>query len=535
MRPIALLVASTLATACATSSGAFTDSPTDALRSEVAQTAAAAKTLLRAQNERVWKHWVNGDALDLQPTYTGKDHVFSAHSIARVDALWARSSDGREKRALSHLRNYLAGEYVSARTFAAAADAATAAATMMFSFENDSLPLRDLERTLANEKQPSRRAAIYASATPAVQQLTGLRATEEAQLEKTVRELGHASTESFAHAIRSGDVAALAKLASDLLDTTTADYQRVMDDLAKRELGIPLAQLTRADLPRLFRPMGVDADFPKHALLSRARATFSGLGFALEGPLAPKLHLEDNKTQQPRPLALAVDIPHDVRVSMKLSGGLSDQASLLHHLALAFRDCHNKEARFELSVLGSPVVGRAFGLVFQDLVEDPTWLKQQAGLSGPRLSRYLAAAAAYHLFVVRRAAGQLLYAVGVGKASAPERQALYKKVTARALGFPTGADDEARAPLERDLTYASADALAAWLLAGQLQGVLRARFGDAWWTQPRAGEFLKTLWAQGNAQSAEEIPATWGDKGLRVEPMLERLQRAWKAARPVPD
>jgi hypothetical protein len=100
---------------------------------------------------------------------------------------------------------------------------------------------------------------------------------------------------------------------------------------------------------------------------------------------------------------------------------------------------------------------------------------------------------------------------------------LYKAMLERVDEMPATADDVARYQVEQEDFFQSADSFRAWLLAGQLQGQLKARFGPAWWRSPEAGAFLKGLWARGNALSAREVAQAIGEKAIAPDVLLLRL------------
>ncbi|MBI3182618.1 MAG: chromosome segregation protein SMC [Myxococcales bacterium] len=479
-----------------------------------------ARELVRTQDETIWRHWTTGAPLDLAKSYEGRDRLLSAESIALAHRAREAATSPEEVRALTHLKVYLVGEQLS-RALAEHTEAITnLEASMTFSAEGQEYAYRDLERLLANEASAIRRKALYEGATPAVERLSQSLWRKEERIVQVLHPFGY-TYETYGAELRQVDVDQLGALADEVLRSTEDTYLAQLERLAPKELGLPLAKLKRADFPRLFRPRGLDAHFPKDKLLSRAADTLKGLGFDPTSSSKLKIDLSESPGKVPRPLTVAVQVPDDVRLSIRPTGGANDQADLLHELGHAMHYALSPPGRFELSRLGSITASEAFAFLFEDLIDDPIWLEEQTGLSGAKLEQSLEAGGAQRLNGLRKAAGGLLYQIALHRGHASPRE-LYGEVMSRALGIELAAEDRARFLVDSEDFYQSAEDLRAWVLAGQLQAQLKARFGPSWWRDARAGAFLRALF-HANALTAEEVAVRAGEAGLRPEVLLLRL------------
>ena len=160
----------------------------------------------------------------------------------------------------------------------------------------------------------------------------------------------------------------------------------------------------------------------------------------------------DVKRKNPRPLALGLRVPQDVRLSVKPVGGALEQVRLLHEFGHALHYAFTQEPRFELAKLGNPTVTETYAALFEDLMDDPVWLEEHAGLKDKERSDYLAAASAHKLFLIRRAAGRLLYELALHRPGADAR-ALYQAMLERVDGMPASADDVARYLVDLSLIH----------------------------------------------------------------------------------
>ncbi|HEY0096838.1 MAG TPA: hypothetical protein VGB96_21100, partial [Archangium sp.] len=250
----------------------------------------------------------------------------------------------------------------------------------------------------------------------------------------------------------------------------------------------------------------------------------AGMGFDLDTLPNVKIDARALPRKNSRPLALPVEVPGDVRVSLKPGSGVLHQGRVLHEFGHALHVAFTKEPRFELAKLGNPTVTEAYAALFEDLMEDPVWLEEHAGLTGKDRATYLAATSAHKLFLIRRAAGRLLYQLALHRQEeGVDARELYKAMLERVDEMPATKDDVARYLVEQEDFFQSADSFRAWFLAGQLQGQLKARFGPSWWHSPEAGTFLQGLWAHGNALSAREVAEAMGEKGIAPDVLLLRL------------
>jgi hypothetical protein len=417
----------------------------------------------------------------------------------------------------------VAGEYL-ARELAEANDAiANLEASLTFTVDNREVRYRELERLLANEKSAVKRKALYAAAVPAIERLSQSLRRREERTAQLVKELGYPSYEAFGAELRQADLGRLSVLAEEILQATQQPYRTVMERLAQRELGMPFANITRADIPRLFRAREVEEAFPKQEAMLRVHASLQGLGIDLTEMPNVLIDARELPRKNPRPLTLPIEVPGDVRLSEKPASGVLHQGRLMHEVGHALHYGFTREQRFELARLGNPTVGEAYAALLEDLLEDPVWLEEHAGVSGDQRAQYLAASSAHKLFLIRRAAGRLLYQLELHRREGADAKALYKAIMQRTDAMPMRPEDEARYLVDQEDFFQSADSFRAWFLAGQLQGQLKARFGPAWWRSQEAGTFLKQLWSHGNALSARELAQAIGEPGIEPDVLLLRL------------
>jgi hypothetical protein len=499
--------------------------PAEAARSQLGQEVTAisakAEALLKAQDELVWKNWTEGAPADLAKTYAGTEAWLTPASIASVEKLRQMTADAKEQLALTHLHAYLVTEWLSQNTAALSEEASKLEQTMTFGPSGQEHPYRNLESLLAAERSALLRKTYYDAATPAVGKLAEVLARRRTRTEALLAELGISSA-AFLVELRETQLDTLVALANDVLTRTQGAFAVTLARLALQELQLPVERVSRADIPRIFRLPAEDAAFLKAGIYPRATRTLQGVGVDLSSMKNVSIDLKETSGKNPKGLVLGVVIPSDVRVSLLPVGGARDERETLHQMGHVLSDALSQERRWALAKLGNRTVGEAWSFLLEDLSVDPLWLEQVAGFTGNAQAAWRLSASAQRLFLLRRAAGKVLFNAAA-RAPGADVPALYRVTMARTYGFPMTAADEARAELDREEFLASADYLEAFLLAAQLEQQLRGRFGPAWWEVKAAGDWLRAMLAPGNSVSAAGLARAVGEEKLSVDAFLARL------------
>jgi hypothetical protein len=175
-------------------------------------------------------------------------------------------------------------------------------------------------------------------------------------------------------------------------------------------------------------------------------------------------------------------------------------------------DAFTEERRFELAKLGNRTNAEAFAALLESLTTEPAWI-ERSGVSADAGRAWIQAVSVQELFLVRRAAGKVLFNVAASRAGT-DLHAAYRGTMDRAYGLPGTSQDEARLTLDQESTLGAADYLRGWLLAAQIRAALVRKVGPRWWEDPKSGELLKPLLAPGNALDPDGLARALGDTGV---------------------
>ena len=226
---------------------------------------------------------------------------------------------------------FLAGEFVGRATAPLSDKAATLQAEASFQGPDGSEhPYRELERLLAGEKDHRLRVALYDAALPVIEKLNPLLIERDTLTATLLPQLGYATPQAFSAELRRVDLAELGRSANQLLTRTEVVYLAAMDRELRVELGLPLADTRRPDISRFNRSPDLDAFFPPDKMLARLETPLHGLGIDLEKQSNIRIDDKQLPSKNPRAVCLPVQVPGDVRLSLKPIGGVADYRALFH-------------------------------------------------------------------------------------------------------------------------------------------------------------------------------------------------------------
>jgi hypothetical protein len=404
-------------------------------------------------------------------------------------------------------------------------DAELARREAQLRLEVDGAPIgfRESSVAQANEPDGERRARIQAARLEATEEELNPLYAEALELTHSLaRELGWPSYRALCEEVGGIDLGALERQTASFTAATDDAYGGIVDPPLRATVGVGLSEARRSDLPRFFRAPQADVLFPAERLVPSFRETMSGLGIDLDRQPNVVLDVEPRPRKSPRAFCAPVSVPGEVYLVVPPMGGRDDYFALLHEGGHTEHFAHVDPALpFEYRHLGDNSVTEGFAFLFDHLVEDPEWLRRRLGVEpGAELAAHVRA---QRLLYMRRYAAKLSYELelhGPEHRPLPDRAASYAAHLSAAVGVewpPT------TFLADVDPGFYAANYLRAWALETHLRATLRERFGAAWFDEPAAGEFLRSLWREGQRLDAAELVAGLGAGELDFSVMLDDL------------
>ena len=488
----------------------------------------AAKELLEKQGNMGWDSWVEGAPSNQALLYKQYEYLFTKDAIEQTEKALNLVSDPTQKRALEYFLLYQDTEYIGDQTallydiYMDMEANLTCYAKPLEQF----VPYRDLEYYLSTEADRQKRADLAKCEYWAYNLFN--ESILKRDLDMTMRlskELGYPSYTDLSIAYKMFDVEELKKAAEYILESTEIIYYDLFDEVSP----IPRSETHRSDILYLLGARNFDEYFPKEKVVPAAKKFLNSLGIDLNKQKNIKLDARDLDKKVPRAVCFSITVPTDIRVSVKPIGGKDDYSSLFHELGHAEHYAHTTSDVWEFQQLGPNAVTETYAYLFEYIIEDPLWVKENLSMPPDVRKSYLKHSLFSKIYMMRRYAAKFLYELELGRN--PEMgQKLYQEYMSRAYGFQLTDEESLRYLSDVDPFLYSADYLQAFLLEAMLIERLEEQFGKRatgkeWWKNNKASEFLKNLWSDGNFLSGRELAIIkLGYDGLDPKPLERRIE-----------
>ncbi|MBI2896389.1 MAG: hypothetical protein HYY06_22720 [Deltaproteobacteria bacterium] len=409
-------------------------------------------------------------------------------------------------------------ESAAARELTDRLDAAEAEATALVGGEE--VGYRDLPGRIRNTRDRALRAELFAALERLWRELDPLAADALALGRDAIASLGLGDYATALGDLAGFDVRALAREADAFLARTEDVYRESLADALRRGLELPLRQAAEHDLWAAFRLRAHDGHFRADEMVWRVEGFLGRMGIDPTASGRIRRDVEDRPGKTPRAFCAPIRVPDEVVLVIRPSGGMNDYRSFLHEYGHALHHANtSRSLPFEERALGDCSVTEAYAFTLDRLTIDRVFLNKVMKL--PRSATELPARELQtsNLFVARRQAAKLCYEIEL-HAGATDPVDRYRRWLSRASGVPVSG---ARHALDVDRRFYAARYLRAWLLEAVLVGILRDRFDEDWFHNPRAGAFLASLWAEGNGKGADGLAASLGAR-LNFETLALRFE-----------
>jgi len=389
----------------------------------------------------------------------------------------------------------------------------------------ESLPYQRAAIETANEADRARRLAIDGARRAVLAEPAAMRRERLTLERELLAGLGLGDPVTARSGLSGVDLRALGASCADFLASTEDLYRAVLAEETRRELGLAPEDADRTDAAFLFREAGYDEYFPAGALLEIARRQLAEMDLDADAQGRIRYDTGDRERKRSRAFCSPARVPDEVYLVIRPFGGQTDYRAFWHELGHAQHFANvSPDLPFEHRWLGDNSVTEAFAMLFEHMVVEPTWLRRYAGLEGERQRRFRRSQAFALLAILRRYAAKLRYELALHAApTVTEGARHYAPMLSAATGFRYPAED---ALLDLDDAFYAARYLRAWQLEAMLAGSLRERFGDDWFVDPRAGGWLRGLFALGQRDDAARLAATTLGRELDFGPLVTRVAAA---------
>jgi len=485
---------------------------------------AEAEAFIAELSREYYEHYAGlEDDFAIEPIYERHAGLFSREAVDELRELAERDGGSADdRRRLRTLLEFGVDGHLGLATKSIDAELARTEAGLTLDVDGESLGYRESAVVQANEPDRDRRARIEEARLQAVaESLNPLTRESLEQAHALARDLGWASYRTMFEELKGIDLEGLARQTAGFIEATEEAYGPILEPELQRTVGVGLDDLRRSDLPWFFRDREADGLFPADRLVESFQQTMAGLGIDVAAQANVTLDVEKRPKKSPRAFCAPVRVPEEVYLVVPPMGGRDDYVALFHegghteHFAGV-----DPALPFEFRHLGDNSVTEGFAFLFDHLVEDPEWLRRRLGVDDD--AGLAAHAVAHRLVFLRRYAAKLAYELELHEAVRPleDMAPVYAARLSHAVRCPW---PETTYLTDVDPGFYAANYLRAWSLETHLRATLRNRFGPAWFDEPRAGDFLRGLWRDGQRLDADELVAEVAGAELDFSAMLEDL------------
>lgn len=388
------------------------------------------------------------------------------------------------------------------------------------SFKGEDVPYRKVPVLIANNPDRAERDLLSQAKASATERLNAKRQERFNRVHEIAKVLGFQDYVELYGASKGIDLDGLGQMMRAFFGETEALYHDALTAAFQKTFGRDLAGAERHDLAFLLRADRFDAAFAGDKMVPALKSTLKAMGVDLQQQENIIVDVETRPSKSPRAFCAPVRLPQEIYLVMLPKGGQDDYMALFHEAGHAEHFAHvSPSDPMEYRWLGDNSVTEAFAFCLEHLVAEPVWLARHTGLEDT--SEILRFFYLQKLYFVRRYAAKLLYELELHRTDdVSQARETYATWLSRAtLVRVPGVDYLA----DVDDGFYAANYLRAWILEAQLKEHLRRRFGPTWFDTREAGEFLVSLWRQGQKYDADEIARTLGYDGLSIQPLTREI------------
>ncbi|MBI4213189.1 MAG: hypothetical protein HY534_02680 [Chloroflexi bacterium] len=453
-------------------------------------------------------------ALELSPIYGEYSHLFEGERFAEAKT-W--DLDPREVR---YLLDFIAHGYVSRESRASAERTAAIEVASTVQWDEASIPYRQVPPLIAREADPVRRHDLEARYLAVMARLNPTLEEGEKNRQRAARQFGHPDYVAMYDELRGFKLQTLAETMQRFIAETDELYFSALDTYL-HELRILRDDARRCDLARIFRGPQYDLMFPQDSMIAKLHSTLRGMGILLEDQINIRLDAEVRPLKSPRAFCATIQVPNDVRLVVKPSGGEQDYETLFHEAGHAehYGNVDGTQP-FAYRYLGDASVTEGYAFLLEYLIHDPSWLSRYA--TGADALGFFQLAGFHRLYMLRRYGSKLIYEQLLHQVDEPADAAeWYDNLLSRNLGCGHGPESYLT---DVDDGFYCAAYLRAWMFEAQHRRFLRNQFDQEWFRNPKAGKFLIELWQEGQKYNVEEIARFMGYGGLDIAHVAEDIR-----------
>ncbi|MBM4174957.1 MAG: hypothetical protein FJ213_02130 [Ignavibacteria bacterium] len=467
----------------------FLRSEVDSLRTEVLE-------FILQSNRLEFDNYVYGSKLNLNNLYKKSPHLFTIENINTINELLKLEQRPERVDKLERLKVHIYTEIVKKSTAALSDKIENQMSSGLVYTDRGAIPFYNLRSQIANEKIQSKRERLYKSANSIYKELN-INYRKLYQIRKSIilDSLGFKSFNQFGAMVRSEDLNKFSKSVEGFISSTNELYFILLDDILRTNK-LNRDNFFRYDVSRLLRNDKFDKAFPKDSLVSVWKNSFSSMGFEIDTMRNIILDMENRPTKNPRAACFTIEIPTDIRMSIKPIGGFDDYAALFHETGHALHYALTTEKFMEFQYLGNYTNSETYSFLFEHLLDEPHWLKNFLGMKEPEFKSFIKFRTFQRLYMARRYCAKFIYEYQLIDSfeNAPDK---YSEILSTVLGYKQHPSDKNYYLDDVDDFFYTVDYLRAWFIEAMFKTKIRELYGHNWFENKSLADYMKDYFSAG--------------------------------------
>lgn len=335
------------------------------------------------------------------------------------------------------------------------------------------------------------------------------------EIQVSCDEIGFESYTTYDEYTTGFNHAALAEQAYKFLGDTQEIYEYVVTEKCRAVLGKDPSETVPWERGIIWHKQAFDEYFPADEMLPFTYGFFAGLGFDLRDNPNITIDEEDRERKEPRAACFSISVPDDIRVNLKPLGAMDDYETALHESGHALHYSYtDPELPYEFRHLGTNSLTETYAFLFGRMFLNPVFLEEETGMPKEKVDEYMDIALLSNLSGARYYAMNVIYEAKLHGGELDDPLAFYAELRSTYGAFPREPYQNEAGYLEADEEFYSRDYMTAWYAEAQLRAKLEDEFGERWYKDPSAGEFLQDLFLHGDSWETEDMLRYIGYDGL---------------------
>jgi len=475
-----------------------------------------------AIEQKSFDTYVKGRISDYDRVYKNYHYLVTAGKIDEVKG-FLETTDSDEKRlALDKLVLFLTGQTIRVSSAAEIDGANNYLADTQIVVGGEEIPLRDVTNRMAEEVDRSKRRQWSFAFKEFLENANVYLAQSVHLSNAKAKEFGFAGFQDFLSTYKDFDIEASQALARTFLAATDTLYRDLLLEEIATVYGeeLDLRTIRFYDMPRIEKMARFDDGLPQKKAYQEMKKFFGNIGFKLDGGRSTSLSVEEAREPHAKDgiQAYVTAWPRSLKVGYKPTSGFLTYGGMLREIGTLLYRAGGGGAMFENHFLGDPTTAFAVGYLFESLMMNPGWLKDHTKLDDESINAVRRAMAFHRLFEAREYCGRILFLPKVYEGVKQPEEIFETVFEPIRMWRHTEVDRVMYMQANDDFDCTAR--LKGLIIGAALDETLTRRYGENWYKEKPAAQFLATFWSPGqqdpSSAYAEKVGMTDFDPGLLI-------------------